>query len=75
MANFAQSIMCGIDVSKDTLDIATSEEITRQIPNTRTGTGYLLPPGGLPTGRAGDAPFTLYGGVEICQESEISTVI
>lgn len=34
MANFAQSILCGVDVSKDTLDIATSDEITTQIPNT-----------------------------------------
>lgn len=35
MANFAQSILCGIDVSKDTLDIAMSDEITTQILNTR----------------------------------------
>jgi transposase len=37
MANFTQSILCGIDVSKDTLDIATSDEITTQVPNTRDG--------------------------------------
>lgn len=37
MANFTQSILCGIDVSKDTLDIATSDETTIQIPNTREG--------------------------------------
>ena len=42
MANFAQSILCGIDVSKDTLDIATSDEITRQIPNTRDGISQWL---------------------------------
>lgn len=35
MANFTQSILCGIDVSKDTLDIATSDELTTRIPNTR----------------------------------------
>jgi transposase len=42
MANFAQSILCGIDVSKDTLDIATSDEITTQIPNTRDGISQWL---------------------------------
>lgn len=42
MANFAQSILCGIDVSKDTLDIATTNEITTQIPNTREGISQWL---------------------------------
>jgi transposase len=42
MANFAQSILCGIDVSKDTLDIATSDEITTQIPNTPEGISQWL---------------------------------
>jgi transposase len=42
MANFAQSILCGVDVSKDTLDIATSDEITRQIPNTQDGISQWL---------------------------------
>jgi len=37
MANFAQSILCGVDVSKDTLDIAISDGLTTQIPNTREG--------------------------------------
>lgn len=34
MANFAQPILCGIDVSKDSLDVATSDAITTRIPNT-----------------------------------------
>jgi transposase len=42
MANFAQSILCGIDVSKDTLDIATADEITTQIPNTPEGISQWL---------------------------------
>lgn len=42
MANFSQSILCGIDVSKDTLDIATTNEITTQIPNTREGISQWL---------------------------------
>lgn len=42
MANFSQSILCGVDVSKDTLDIATSGEITTQIPNTRDGISQWL---------------------------------
>lgn len=48
MANFAQSILCGVDVSKDTLDIATSDEITTQIPNTTDGIRQWL--ASLPTG-------------------------
>jgi transposase len=42
MANFSQSILCGVDVSKDTLDIATSDAITTQIPNTREGISQWL---------------------------------
>ena len=42
MANFAQSILCGIDVSKETLEIATSDEITTQIHNTREGISQWL---------------------------------
>ena len=42
MANFAQSILCGIDVSKDTLDIATADQITTQIPNTPEGISQWL---------------------------------
>jgi transposase len=42
MANFAQSILCGVDVSKETLDIATSDEITTRIPNTREGISQWL---------------------------------
>jgi transposase len=42
MANFTQSILCGVDVSKDTLDIATSDEITTQIPNTQEGISQWL---------------------------------
>ena len=48
MANLAQSILYGIDVSKDTLDIATSDEITRQIPNTKARISRWL--AGLPNG-------------------------
>lgn len=42
MANFVQSILCGIDVSKDTLDIATSDETTIRIPNTLEGISEWL---------------------------------
>ena len=48
MANLTQSITCGIDVSKDTLDIAMSGDITRRIPNTGTDIRQWLadlPPG------------------------------
>lgn len=42
MAKFSQSILCGVDVSKDTLDIATSDEVTTQIPNTPEGISQWL---------------------------------
>lgn len=42
MANFVKSILCGVDVCKDTLDIATSDETTTQIPNTRDGISQWL---------------------------------
>ncbi len=42
MANFSQSILCGVDVSKDALDISTSDEITTQIPNTQEGISQWL---------------------------------
>lgn len=42
MADFAPSILCGIDVSKDTLDIATADQITTQIPNTPEGISQWL---------------------------------
>lgn len=35
MAKLSQFITCGIDVSKDTLDIALSEDNVKQIPNTQ----------------------------------------